>query len=96
MLLQAVLYFKVYARDDSRLKALVRVQSSGCSTCYLLGVRRKVVGVWYGFLLHFPLADAKHNSRILDSIHTGLIWASLWDYLIENFGDQEFIESIPL
>jgi len=33
--------------------------------------------------------------RVLDSIHTALVGASIWIYLIDNFGDTSKINDIP-
>lgn len=33
--------------------------------------------------------------RALDALHTALVWAGLWIYLIENFGQLELIDTIP-
>ncbi|KAJ8580165.1 hypothetical protein M405DRAFT_886223 [Rhizopogon salebrosus TDB-379] len=35
------------------------------------------------------------DSRTLDSAHTGLVFASIWIYLIRNFGDTSKINDIP-
>ncbi|EKM84424.1 hypothetical protein AGABI1DRAFT_67820 [Agaricus bisporus var. burnettii JB137-S8] len=59
VLLQVVIYFKLYPRDPVHTKGLV-------------------LGIW-----------------TLDALHTALIWAGLWIYLIENFGRLERIDSIP-
>jgi hypothetical protein len=36
-----------------------------------------------------------YRFRILDSAHTGLVFASIWIYLIRNFGDISKINDIP-
>lgn len=33
--------------------------------------------------------------RALDSVHTALVCASIWIYLIQNFGDTSKINDIP-
>ncbi|KAF9449709.1 hypothetical protein P691DRAFT_666938 [Macrolepiota fuliginosa MF-IS2] len=37
----------------------------------------------------------KLSSRVLDVLHTALVWAGLWNYLIEFFGQVQHIDVIP-
>lgn len=35
------------------------------------------------------------SNRALDSAHTCLVMASMWNYLIDHFGDENYIDVIP-
>jgi hypothetical protein len=55
----------------------------------------KVAAIWLVPKAHTLAKSIDHWFRVLDSVHTGLVFASIWIYLIRNFGDTSKINDIP-
>ena len=61
---------------------------------------KSLVGVvWSAFLLQL-CGRTDDFCRFIDIIHTVFVWCAIWDYLVTNFGREDYIDhiswSIPL
>jgi hypothetical protein len=94
---QSFIYIKLYPTDLAWKKAIVSDVSSSFGASLNFD-DWKVAVIW-----SVPSANLTHNLqvlkhcvfRILDSAHTALVCASIWIYLIKNFGDTSKINDIP-
>jgi hypothetical protein len=98
-IVQTFLYFRLYPKDPSRIKLMVRgslapIYSRLCSDA----CSSQVIGIWFVLArLWAPLITMWSDSnRLLDSTHAALMCASTWEYLIVNFGNEEIADRIPM
>lgn len=96
VIVQTVLYYKMYASDPTQIKALVRSCLAQCSapTYWSLVTRSLQSGI--NIFDAFPRTTSELVIfRLLDSCHSGCIWAAIWNYLIDHYGNSARIDFIP-
>ena len=95
VVIQVVVYFKLYQQDPRLLKGLVRhlqlfIHSSLPWYLCMAGLDCVVQPMPSKSFIHVP----EFLSRLLDTSHTICIWLSLWHYLILKYGISRDVKII--